>query len=318
MAAVSLVVTVLNEAGSIRELLDSVCAQTRAPDEVVLVDGGSRDGTVALAQGFADRLPLQVLTCTGANISAGRNRGIERATGVLVAVTDAGVRLDPAWLERITEPLEAGRAEVASGFFVSEPRTVFERTLGAATLPSAREVDRDRFLPSSRSAAFRKDSWQTAGGYPEWLDYCEDLVFDLRLRALGYRFEFVPDAIVYFRPRKDLKAFFVQYFRYARGDGKAALFGRRYLARYLAYGGLITVLAVFRPAWPVLVVGGVLYLRRPVARMRWERLKGRERALALVLLPGIRAVGDMAKMAGYPAGVWWRWRRRGTQRHTTQ
>ncbi|MCX7671294.1 MAG: glycosyltransferase, partial [Anaerolineae bacterium] len=80
---VSVICTVLNEGDAIRRLLDSLLAQTRPPDEVVIVDGGSRDQTVAILREYADRLPLQVLVEPGANISRGRNVAIAAATGAV-------------------------------------------------------------------------------------------------------------------------------------------------------------------------------------------------------------------------------------------
>ena len=77
------------------------------------------------------------------------------------------------------------------------------------------------------------------GGYPEWLDYCEDLVFDLALQQSGARFAFAPRAIAWFRPRGSLAAFFRQYYRYARGDGKADLWRARHAIRYAVYLGAL-------------------------------------------------------------------------------
>ena len=54
---ISLVVPVKNEAGSIGEIIASISRQTRPPDEVILVDGGSNDQTVALAEGLTGRTP---------------------------------------------------------------------------------------------------------------------------------------------------------------------------------------------------------------------------------------------------------------------
>ncbi len=310
-APVSLVFTVLNESASLPDLLESICAQTIQPDEVVVVDGGSTDGTVDIVHRFGKELPLRLAVEPGCTIAAGRNRAIAAARHDIVAVTDAGVRLGPHWLERIIAPLVAGEADVVSGFFSSAPRSVFELALGATTLPEATEIDPDRFLPSSRSVAFLRSAWQRAGGYPEWLDYGEDLVFDLKLRAAGCRFAWAPEAIVHFRPRPDLPAFFRQYYRYARGDGKANLWPRRHAVRYSAYGVLVAAGLLGRTAvwpWPLLLVAGAAYLRRPLLRLL-PRLAGRtprDCVAALALLPVLRATGDIAKMAGYPAGVRWR------------
>src|SRR3954451_5920430 len=71
----SLVMTVRDEAGSITAVLDSLRAQTWPPDEVVIADGGSPDGTRDLIRAYAVGAPwpLHVLDCPGANISQGRN-----------------------------------------------------------------------------------------------------------------------------------------------------------------------------------------------------------------------------------------------------
>jgi glycosyltransferase involved in cell wall biosynthesis len=180
---ISLIATVLNEGASIHRLMRSLAAQTRLPDEVVIVDGGSTDDTVAIIQTYADRLPLRVLVEPGCNISAGRNRAIAAARGDIIAGTDAGVELAPDWLENITRPLLNDPAvQVVGGFFDAQANTPFELAMGATVLPLADEINPATFLPSSRSVAFRKTAWEAVGGYPEWLDYCEDLIFDLRLK----------------------------------------------------------------------------------------------------------------------------------------
>ncbi|MCZ7546856.1 MAG: glycosyltransferase [Anaerolineae bacterium] len=211
----------LNEGASVRRLLDSLVAQTRPPDAVVIVDGGSRDDTVAVIESYADRLPLRVIVRPGANISQGRNAAVAAVPDGIIASVDAGVRLDPAWLERLVAPFEADPAtQVVSGFFLPDPQTPFEIAMAATVLPRIEEIDPGTFLPSSRSVAYRREAFAAVGGYPEWLDYCEDLIFDLRLRARFGGFAWAPDAVAYFRPRGSLRAFFVQYYRYARGDGK--------------------------------------------------------------------------------------------------
>lgn len=312
---VSVVATVLNESASIGRLLDSMAEQGRPPDELVIVDGGSRDSTVAILESFAAGAPfaMRVLVRPGANISEGRNLAISEAAGPIIAVTDAGVRLEPDWLEQLLAPFSDEPApDVVSGFFVPEHHSFFEHVLGAVTLPSLQEIDPDHFYPSSRSVAFRREAWEQVGGYPEWLDYCEDLLFDFGLEDAGYRFAFVPDARVYFRPRGTLKAYLKQYYRYARGDGKADFWRYRHLLRYATYLLALPVAIVLVALHPVgwIALAGVLGVIAwsPLKRV-WPLLgdiKPVRRPLALVLSVFLRVAGDVAKMVGYPVGVHWR------------
>jgi glycosyltransferase involved in cell wall biosynthesis len=317
------IATVLNEGETIHHLLDSLGQQTRPPDAIIICDGGSRDQTIPVLESYAARLPLTIVRAPGCNISAGRNRAIAAVANAdaIIAATDAGVILRPDWLERLTAPLLAdARVDVAAGFFQPDPHTVFEAALAATTLPLIAEIDPARFLPSSRSVAFRRGAWSRVGGYPEWLDYGEDLVFDLRLKAAGCAFAFAPDALVRFRPRRTPRAFYKQYYLYARGDGKADLWRKRHAIRYATYLialPLILGLTLFvQPAFALVgLVGVAIYTRAPYRRLRanlrWARERGarlgvREAWYAAALIPILRAVGDIAKMIGYPVGVAWR------------
>ncbi|MGD9029730.1 MAG: glycosyltransferase [Anaerolineae bacterium] len=314
---VSLIATVLNEAECLSRLLDSVAAQSRQPDEVVICDGGSTDGTVSLLKA-EDRFPLRVLHRSGANISSGRNAAIEAATGEIIAVTDAGVRLDLAWLKRITAPLESGEAAIVAGFFRPDPQSLFETAMGATVLPELQDIRPEGFLPSSRSVAFRKSAWRTVGGYPEWLDYCEDLIFDMRLRARYGPFVFAPDALVYFQPRPNLRAFFLQYYRYARGDGKADLWRLRHAIRYATYLIAVPLIATagafLHPVWWALysvALPAMFWVPWRRLSSAWGDWRLHQRLKAVLLVPIIRVSGDIAKMAGYPVGLRWRFQHRG-------
>ena len=324
MVQVSVIATVKNEGDSIAQLLESLRCQTRQPDEVVIVDGGSQDDTLAQLGAWVDRgcLPLRILVEPGCSISRGRNVGIAAARGPVIACTDAGVRLEPSWLASLLRPFEADRAAelgfiVACGFFLPETTTVFETVMGATALPALADINPDKFLPSSRSVAFLKSAWEAIGGYPEWLDYCEDLIFDFRLRARGYRFIFVPTAIAHFRPRGSLGAFFRQYYHYARGDGKADLWRKRHAVRYLTYllalPALLWLAATRSLLWgALLVLGTAMMFWTPYRRLLppIRSFKARDQWKAILLVPVIRVTGDVAKMLGYPVGIYWRWRHR--------
>lgn len=311
-AGVSVIATVLNERESVERLTQSLARQTMQPAEAVIVDGGSTDGTqesLRAAPGC-----IVVVDAPGVNISAGRNLAARTSAHDIIAATDAGVALHPAWLERLTAPLRRETdAWATSGFFVAAPEGAWERALGATTLPDVSEIDPARFLPSSRSVSFRRNAFEKAGGYPEWLDYCEDLLFDFALIANGFRPRFVPRAVVRFRPRPSPAAFFTQYFRYARGDGKAGLWRKRHAIRYATYAaGALLVARGDRTAMTLLTCGGLAYLKAPLVRLsqQVEDIGGYVRAAPLV--PLVRLTGDVAKMLGYPVGVLWRIRNRRT------
>ena len=317
---ISLIFTVKDEAASLPRLLDSIAAQTRAPDEIVVVDGGSRDATPDILRASARRLPLRIISEPSANISQGRNAAIRAARGEIICATDAGVRLDANWVAEIIKPFESEAVHAVAGFFLADPHSVFETALAATTLPTLAEIQPEKFLPSSRSIAFRKSAWADVGGYPEWLDFCEDLLFDFKLRAL-HRIAFAPRARVHFRPRENLRAFCRQYYQYARGDGKANLWRARHLIRYITYLVVLPLtfwLIVVSPLFGlgILTVGLAAMFFPPL-----KRLMPMARGLTLVekiragaWTPVIRVAGDIAKMCGYPVGVLWRARHRGVDR----
>jgi glycosyltransferase involved in cell wall biosynthesis len=334
----SLVCTVRDEADNIANLIDSMLAQSRPPDEIVINDCGSRDATAAIVRAYAAREPRVRLVSGGHNIPSGRNNAIANATGPLIACTDAGLVLDRNWLARIVAPLEREHEPadiLVGGFYRPDPQSTFELALAATNYRTPAEIVPARFLPSGNSMAFRKPMWAALGGFPEWADHCEDLIFDLAALRAGYRCCFVPDALVYFRPRSSFRAFARQYFFYARGDGVADLWRKRHAIRYTTY---LTALLLLLAAWRyptvrgvnirgvnvrgvnvrglvalLLFAAGVAYTFSPYCRLlpHLRGLPWHRQMFALALVPAIRLVGDCAKMVGYPVGVLKRIRRSG-------
>lgn len=313
--AVTLAATVLNEAETLVEWWRSIISQTRLPDEVVVVDGGSRDGTAERLRELSMEAPFPVRLeiLPGSNIARGRNRAVSLAGSEVIAVTDAGCVLDPAWLENLTVPFgEEPGVELVAGFYQPLVRSWFEALSACVTLPLPREVRGERFMPSSRSLAFRKEVWERVGGYPEWLDIGEDMYFNHRWRELGIRHVFRPEALVYWRMRPDPLSFLRQYFNYARGDGESGMYLHRHLLRFAVYGGLAWVLGsrAGRRFLPLALLPACLYAGR-----RWRRipafLRDRsfgEKAAAAAAVPFLLAGVDVVKMAGYLHGLWRRWR----------
>ncbi|HSQ61428.1 MAG TPA: glycosyltransferase [Acidobacteriota bacterium] len=298
----TVIVTVRNEAGSVDALLDSLLRGSRPPDEIVVADGCSSDGTLERLRARAASEPrLRVLETPG-NRSVGRNAAIRAARHEVIAGTDAGVEVEPTWLERIVRPFEADPGvDVVAGFYRPVARTAFERAAGVVSAPALREVDPARFLPSTRSIAFRRAAWAKAGGFDEALAHNEDTPFALALKAAGCRFAFASDAIVGWRPRGDLRAFYRQHRRFGFGDGESrvqAWFYATIAAKYGLAAGLFLTGFAIPAAWWALAAGALLFVAQQ-ARRGLGRIAPLE---AIVGVPLLKVVYDAAYLAGYARG----------------
>jgi glycosyltransferase involved in cell wall biosynthesis len=269
----------------------------------VIVDGGSTDATLARLEARAALEPRMRISVHPGNISAGRNAAVRAARHGIIACTDAGVIVDAEWLERIARRFEADPSvDVVAGFYRAEGTTAFERAAAVVSAPGLKEVDRERFLPSARSLAFRRDAWSAVGGFDESLAFAEDTWFALSLRRAGFAFAFVPEAIVVWRPRGTLGSYARQFARYGRGDGGARLRGGFYATLALKYAlGLALLVggARVRVLWVALAAGIGAF-----AFSQARRGRGRLPAIeAVTLVPALKVVYDLALLLGYARGL---------------
>jgi glycosyltransferase involved in cell wall biosynthesis len=105
MTGVSVVLAVWDGERYLAEAIESVLAQSDPPDELIVVDDGSTDGSAALAEAYGDR--LRVIREPHAGAAAALNRGIEQARHELIAFIDA----DDVWM---THKLELQKAALAA------------------------------------------------------------------------------------------------------------------------------------------------------------------------------------------------------------
>lgn len=306
---VSLIVTLKDERENIEAWWESLLGQSRLPDELVIVDGGSADGTFEYLSLMQPPFPLKLERREGSNIAWGRNRAIFLASHEVIAVTDGGCVLSPQWLEKILSPLEKDISlQLVAGVYQPLATSWFERASACATLPTLEEIREERFLPSSRSIAFRRRVWEKVGGYPEWLNWGEDMYFNHLWKKMGARYQVAREAVVWWRMRPDPLSLFQQYFRYAWGDGRSGMYPHRHILRFVTYFWLAIGLVLWRRRswfWGVTLPAALLYLAR-----RWRRIPRfyqdrprPEKAAALMALPLILLLVDLAKMAGYLAGL---------------
>ncbi len=219
---VSLICTVYNEGKSIRELLDSVIDQTRQPDEAILVDGGSEDGTREIIEEYAEKHGwINLVVEEGCNIAEGRNTAIENASHDYIISTDGGCVLDEEWIESMLEAFEEGY-DALTGIWRPKADTLFEFVQGEIRGHHLKpENIPNNHTPSSRSAGFTRQVWADAGKYPEYLYTGEDSEFNTNVREAGYEWQVVDDAVVYWDMRSSWKSYFKQFYRYGEGDAQS-------------------------------------------------------------------------------------------------
>jgi glycosyltransferase involved in cell wall biosynthesis len=311
--AVSLVVPLRDEQESLEKLLASINCQTRPPDEVVLVDGGSTDGTVALARELTASDPrYRVIEAGAATPGRGRNVGIAAARCAWVALTDAGIRLEPTWLERLTEAVaRAPEPEVIYGNYEPVVASRFERAAALAYVPPKRPRPGGPMRgPSTASMLLRKEVWETVGGFPD-LRAAEDLVFFEQVRFRGFRVGWAPAATAWWQLRPTLWQTFRKFVLYSKHNvwaGRQRYWHYGVARLYLLAVPFVILAAVFSPWWLLVPAAGAA---ARVAKSIWSRREGR--GLAFLLDPlQFLAVGvilaaiDAATFVGWAQALFWR------------
>ena len=259
---VTVTATVLNEAEDIDALVSSLAEQTLGP-EVIIVDGGSTDGTWERLQAAQAKYPNLVairdqscnLKASRGPIARGRNVGIAAAQSEVIACADCGCIYDPEWLDRLTAPIRNGSAEYALGGSCVDPSEQTIWDLASAPFFGMKQLaDGTTRSCTARSMAFRKELWQRVGGFPETSFLGEDTSFDLRVRQVTTPV-YAERAQAIYRPHHTLRSALSMMARYGVADGVLGTRRMRLVRNSLRCAAEIAaVLLLPRTAIPLLCV----------------------------------------------------------------
>ena len=294
-SGISVVVPTLNDRDGLDQLIHALAQQTRAPDEVVVVDGGSTDGTKELLDAWRAEtdVPVKIIVGQSLSIGSARNAGVEAAAHDWIACTDAGCRPVPGWLSAI----DAARrdADFVAGVVLIEGRTPFERALALTHYPSPAELhDPGLFVRTSHRLfgrgddpdrvggaymAFSKAVWSAVGGFPDELSASEDHAFSSEVVARGFRFARAREAAVRWSPPGSWRGNAGMFVRYSRSDIRVRGRIRHGVRGAVWAAGLLSLLRGGWGARLVVALGAVGYIALPLRR---------------------------ARAAGYPLRQWWR------------
>ncbi|MBI2078975.1 MAG: glycosyltransferase [Euryarchaeota archaeon] len=201
---ISVVVTTLNEAKHLRDLLESLAMQ-EPPFEVLIVDAGSADGTVEIAKRFGAEFPnFHVLHRPGSR-GESRNHAVERAQGEYVAFIDGDCIANAFWLRTLRKHL--GPRRVLAGRSMQIGYWAFERLERVELIRRGYDITH----PSSNLVYPRPEFLRLQGFDPRFVT-AEDI--DLNFRAVedGLEIQYLHDAVVYHRARDSIRGFLKQAF----------------------------------------------------------------------------------------------------------
>jgi glycosyltransferase involved in cell wall biosynthesis len=221
---VSVVIAVRNGARTLGGCLDRLAEQTQPPDEVIVVDNGSRDGSGDLARAFAARAPrlrLQVLVEDRTGATFARNRGVAAASGDVVAFTDADCEPAPDWLDRLYGALGPGIGAVAGRIRPAPPMAAIEAFAALYTLRTSEEpFESTRFTLlrggfATANLAVRREVFCAIGGFDEGIPmYGEDYDLCARIYGHGHAIRYEPEAVVLHHHRTSLDGLVRQSFNF--------------------------------------------------------------------------------------------------------
>jgi 2-desacetyl-2-hydroxyethyl bacteriochlorophyllide A dehydrogenase len=209
----SIIIRTLNEAQHLDRLLDGIREQTYQAYEIIVIDSGSTDGTLEIAQ----RPGVRLLHIAPEDFTFGRalNQGCAVAEGqFLVFVSAHTYPMDEGWLERLVAPLRASDVAMVYGS---------QRGISGSRISEARDWERF-FVPMTKmvdepyshngNAAVRRDLWETQP-FNEQLTGLEDLDWARKIHHRGYRICYAGESVVHHVHRESLPQLYRRFYREA-------------------------------------------------------------------------------------------------------
>lgn len=216
----TLITPVKNEAEDIMLYLNSIEEQSLLPAEVIIVDGGSWDGTPSIIREFAktSRAQIRVMEIISGSISEQRNLAIKEASHELIVMADAGNVLDKNYCINMIGPLvEYKDAELVGAIFYALHNEFAEHFIyNWEGFGGWQE-----YLPAGKTMAVRKSAFLSMGGFPEFLKFTgEDALFDLYYRQVSTHWVFNKAAYVYWDIPRTWEGCLKKFYSYGEGAGE--------------------------------------------------------------------------------------------------
>ncbi len=206
MDTISVIIPAWRAASVIKPTIESVLAQTRAPNEIIVVDDGSPDNTSEVVAQYAPR--VRCIRKPNGGVSAARNAGFAASSGAFVLFLDQDDLITPDHIAKLHAALvtHPGWGVAYSAWsYIDESG---QNNLGDVSVPKSGHLLADLVLrrvavPSTGIALVRRDVFEKADGYDEQLTAIADLELFIQIARAGYQIGFVDGCSFLYRISPD-------------------------------------------------------------------------------------------------------------------
>ena len=229
MNSISVLIPTYNNGKTINKCIESIKNQTKKADEIIIIDGHSKDNTVEIAKLHG----CKILYEEKGSRAAACNVGIPEAKGEIIVFIDGDAIAKEDWLEKIVEAFEKEhdrKVVCVTGPNIEYPNeTVFGKAVSAVygTFLGGKWTEhiesifnrKKRYVESAAgcNSAYKKDILNEVMPFNERLITAEDTDINYKLRKKGYAIFFEPDAIVFHQRPQNHKAYRKKAQKYAMG-----------------------------------------------------------------------------------------------------
>ena len=212
----SIIVPVYNRPGEVKELLESLSAQTVKPFELVIIEDGSKERCDHLLDHYRSFFAIHYYYKENSGRSDTRNYGMARANGDYLLFFDSDVILPPFYFEKLEAAMAAdycdcfGGPDAADESFSDMQKAVSHAMTSFWTTGGIRggKAVMEKFCPRTFNMGLSKAVYQKVGDFKDMMG--EDIDLSIRIRNAGFRTRLIREVFVYHKRRIDLRRFYKQ------------------------------------------------------------------------------------------------------------
>lgn len=215
---VSIIVAAYNSQDTIEECLKSILSLNYPAGniEVIVMDGGSKDNTVKIAEEY----PIKVVSIR-LNAPAAYNYAQKIASYPIFGFIDADAKVEPEWLNKLTPHLDEPNVAGVSGSIETwNTLNPWARSIGYELKNRYRRISKYTGRIATMNLLMKRTVIEEAGGWDEKLPSQYDTDLGFRISAKGYKIAYEPAAVCYHFNRPTIKAYYRQQLQYGKNTLK--------------------------------------------------------------------------------------------------